>query len=189
MKKGIAIAVLLAAACIVSAQTKDKLDGFWSIPWGSSISTVEGILKDKGCTIFNRGPEYLMAQGRYTNQDVVIALSFFKNQFSDAIVIYKYEINRAFQKYDEMCSLISSKYGEPTSRSRWFKTPYEDGDGYEEQAIKLNKGHVSSTWVFGDGNTISTYIVDNLDVFVDYCNTELDNKSKAARDAKSADDL
>lgn len=49
-------------------------------------------------------------------------------------------------QYDDFKERYTKKYGAPTQSFEFFLDPYERGDGYELQAIKLEKGHYVSYW-------------------------------------------
>lgn len=54
--------------------------------------------------------------------------------------------------YNSMKKNYVEKYGAPSDTYELFLDPYNDGDGYELQAIKLEKGAYSSFWTFTQGS-------------------------------------
>ena len=49
-------------------------------------------------------------------------------------------------RYEDFIEKYTNKYGAPTDNYEFFVSPYERGDGYELQAISLEKGFYSSYW-------------------------------------------
>lgn len=54
-------------------------------------------------------------------------------------------------RYNEYKEKYINKYGKPTDSFAFFSSPYYDGDGYELQAIKIDKGYFSTYWILGLG--------------------------------------
>jgi hypothetical protein len=48
--------------------------------------------------------------------------------------------------YLDLLSILSSKYGEPTSSYESFSNPYYEGDGYEMSAVGLEKVNYLAYW-------------------------------------------
>jgi hypothetical protein len=49
-------------------------------------------------------------------------------------------------EYQEYLDLLTEKYGEPKDKYNFFSTPYDEGDGYELQAVELEKCSYSAFW-------------------------------------------
>ena len=49
-------------------------------------------------------------------------------------------------EYQEYLDLLTEKYGEPKDKFNFFSSPYEEGDGYELQAVELEKCSYSAFW-------------------------------------------
>jgi len=49
-------------------------------------------------------------------------------------------------RYEDYKEKYTQKYGRPTKSYEFFLSPYERGDGYELQAISLEKGYYSTYW-------------------------------------------
>ncbi len=54
--------------------------------------------------------------------------------------------NRIKSDYNEYLDLLIAKYGKPEHTYAFFESPYEDGDGYEMNAVSLEKCHYSAFW-------------------------------------------
>lgn len=59
-------------------------------------------------------------------------------------------------RYEDFKESYTAKYGKPTDSFEFFTDPYERGDGYELQAIKLEKGYYTTYWTL----SVGTIIVD-----------------------------
>jgi hypothetical protein len=58
----------------------------------------------------------------------------------------KSSFNSLLEDYNKYSDILSTKYGNASKKQYFFLSPYEKGDGYELQAIKNDKGFVSSFW-------------------------------------------
>lgn len=66
-----------------------------------------------------------------------------------------------------MVTQFSIKYGSPTSHYEFFKDPYYDGDGYELQALELDKCTYFTIWKLDYGN-ISIQMSSNASLWISY---------------------
>src|ERR687884_1112783 len=170
---------ILFSACNFFAQTTEKtLDGFWGMKFGSSIAECKRIILSKEGAVLDTkhstenklivdGAEF---GGRKT---AFIALLFTDNKLHTAKVYFVPRLeSKVFELYDEIKSEINDKYYVTKNDYRLFKYPYEDGDGYETQAIKLGKASIASFWSFprsdGHKNSISLEINETLIVILSY---------------------
>lgn len=64
-----------------------------------------------------------------------------------------------------MKEILIKKYGELTKDYAFFQSPYREGDGYEEQAIRVGKGHFAAFW---SSQGLGVMISDRLTVRVLY---------------------
>lgn len=54
--------------------------------------------------------------------------------------------------YNSLLNILTEKYGKPDSKYSSFYKPYYEGDGYEMQAVSVEKASFSAYW-FGKENT------------------------------------
>lgn len=73
--------------------------------------------------------------------------------------------------YDDVRNMIIDKYYIGESY-RNFESPYHDGDGYEMQAISLEKGSISTYWTFKN-SMISLYIDKTMSIELSYQDIKL----------------
>jgi len=66
------------------------------------------------------------------------------------VVVYlpKQEYNWSYLKRDfnKMKDAYEQKYGAPIKDYHFFSSPYEEGDGYEMTAVKVEKCHYATFW-------------------------------------------
>ena len=51
-------------------------------------------------------------------------------------------------QYKDYLNILIEKYGEPNNKYSFFSSPYYEGDGYELQAVRLEKCTYSAFWDF-----------------------------------------
>lgn len=77
--------------------------------------------------------------------------------------------NKARETYKRLRDTLRDKYGAPTQTFEYFTRPYYEGDGYEEQAIRLGKGIFSTFWEHKPTKqSIHLQITERLVVSVSY---------------------
>ena len=190
MKKTLFVTLfLISIGFTIFSQDKTSLNGFWGIDWKTSKEKVKAALIEKGCTIGEEDSTAIMATGSFTGKEVVILVRFYKDQLFSAMVVYEYEKNRAIQTYESLVSMLTEKYGKPTDTAMKFLSPYYLGDGFEEQAISVNKAIIYSDWEFSDNNRIKCALGKGLRPAIIYVENELDQLSEKVEKEKSKSDL
>jgi len=101
-----------------------------------------------------------------------VALMNPAGQLVKTIVLIYVDDAKARQEYRAMKDVLTTKYGAPINCFEYFKSPYEEGDGYEEQAIKLSKAVFTCYWgdlshAAGNGS-ISLEITTKLNLRIEY---------------------
>jgi len=119
---------------------------FAKIPWGSSPEKVKEVLGKK-YSLKTEMEGDLLFSGTILGTDATI-YTFFNNDKKLVKVVVSLEPaeGKVIDTYDEIKEILISKYGPPDKVYEFFEDPYKEGDGYEEQAIKLNKGHFACFW-------------------------------------------
>jgi len=158
---------------ICSFVFSESMDGFWGIKFGDSKEKVKQVMNEKKCIVIKEEGDFIIFTGVFTEQNVKINFTFFKNQFYTVSVQYPHDKNMAISKWQENMSLLEQKYGEPDKKIRKFISPYMDGDGFEEQAILNNKGILVGQWNFDGGDTISCFIYNDLDTYIMYSDAQI----------------
>lgn len=73
-------------------------------------------------------------------------------------------------EYNDYVEVFNSKYGKPTNSYSFYEDPYEEGDGFELQAIRNEKATFASYWLF-DNIAYSVRIHKDQNVELNYQNT------------------
>lgn len=58
----------------------------------------------------------------------------------------RYSFSSLKTEYEKYVDVFTTKYGTPTDKYALFKDPYYDGDGYELQAVGVEKAIFTSYW-------------------------------------------
>jgi hypothetical protein len=85
-------------------------------------------------------------------------------RLSKVVVNLQTPDKKAREVYKSLKDTLTKKYGEAENSFEYFNEPYYEGDGYEEQAIKLGKGKFATFWP----NGIYLQISDALTVKITY---------------------
>ncbi len=87
-------------------------------------------------------------------------------------------------RYEDFKESYTAKYGKPADSFEFFIDPYEKGDGYELQAIKLEKGYYTTFWELSAGTIfVGISASNNSDgwvrlVYEDAAGVEIMNREK-----------
>ncbi len=161
------------------------------LSFGMSIAQVKSVMAKKGAIpdikyskrdklIFNKvkvGPK----------MSEFIILLFVDDKLFDVTIFY-YELEGKLQEgFDQIKETIDNKYGVGASY-RKFDSPYNDGDGFEMQAIRLGKGSISSYWNFKNA-TIYLGINESLNIELGYQDAILSEIYFTRKKAKESSDL
>lgn len=188
-RKIICVMIFFYITSLLFADTTDSLSGFWGINWKTSKDETKKQLLLKGCTIDFDEKEILGAKGVFAGKNTLILAKFYNDLLFSAVVFFEKESNKTFSNYDDIVALLTEKYGPPTDSTKYFESPYYWGDGYEEQALKLNKAIVFSDWNFKDGNRIRVALGNLLQPAIIYSNTVIEKQEDAVKREKVKGDL
>lgn len=174
MKKTLIIAFILFAIQAKS-QTKKPIDSFLGVKFGSSAAQVIAGLKLKGATVdqAHSNPTFLVfnnvSLGR--RKASIFYVRLVDNKAYQATFLFDQEIEaKAIDYYNDLVADINDVYG--TGKSyKTFKSPYEDGDGYEITAIKTGKAEYTTYWI--DENAISAEINTDVAIKLTYQDSNL----------------
>lgn len=118
---------------------------FKGIPIDGNVNDFAAGLSKEGFTqIRDLEDNSILLNGRFADFDAVIILQAIPKSKTiwKVLVITKEaytswsSIKADFEKYKE---LYTKKYGKPSNDFHFFSPPYYEGDGYEMQALKLDK--------------------------------------------------
>lgn len=86
----------------------------------------------------------------------------------------------AKSKFNEFVESYTKKYGIPTRSLRSFNSPYYEGDGYEDSAMRLGKVNYASIWTLDEGSIIVTIMNTGATAIMyrDAVNEKLENAER-----------
>lgn len=164
---------------------------FANIPWGSDGETVKKMMIAQGLMFVK-----VDSDGDYAFQGTLAQYPAYawgmmaRGKLVKIAVRLATPDNKAREEYKQMKELLIAKYGSPAGSYEYFDSPYETGDGYEDQAIRLGKGHFFTMWstVTGtDTSSLGLEINERLVVVISYespqWNAEADRRKAAATKA------
>jgi hypothetical protein len=193
MKK-IALALVFVIFSIFIAFS-DDLTGFLNVPWGATKENAKSILMQKGmdpaadlgAVIGYTDIQFAGRKAKY------IYLSFYNNQFDQAIVSWLPETNMAIYRYNSVKNDLISKYGTPDIDIENYTSPYYKGDGYEETALAVKKADITSIWEFDNKSKIVLTLIhiqaSGINLLLSYINEPLYDQSQSKQQASNLDDL
>lgn len=172
------------------AQAHQSLDNFWGIKWDTDIETIKTIIKTKkNCEIEYIDDENIICAGKFGGKEATITFYFHNKKLYKGVVMYPYEINKAIRNYNEIKSNLIEKYGTAQFDIEDFESPYYSGDGYEEQAVLLNKAHFGAKWIFSDANELGILLTNKLKIAVMYINIQVNEKIRKEEHKENMSDF
>lgn len=166
---------------------EDKRPNFADMPFGSSRDEVKKMLSSKGY-VFSKNLKHqdLLFTGEVASVKAQIGVVFNEDgKLVRTVVILLTEDKNAIAKFRSLRESLIKKYGKPKDDTvDVFLSPYEKGDGYAEQAVKLGKG-LFLTQFKGD---VSLYVTEGLAVRIEY-NGVLWEKESERRQNTANEDL
>jgi hypothetical protein len=95
-------------------------------------------------------------------------------------------------EYQSLLSKLNNKYGEPSTSYFSFLSPYEEGDGYEMNAVEFEKTNIVAWWnlMYQDGTESGTIMLElskwkqNKITWENATNVALKEKEQAELDAE-----
>jgi hypothetical protein len=165
------IVVLLLITLLASVATAAPSYKFAGIEWGTPATTLTKVLAEKGFKkiVKDKDGDYTFEGELLGYKALGIAL------MSEDLGVVKIMLrlvtpdNKVRDAYADMKETLSSKYGKPQQTYEFFASPYYDGDGYEEQAIRVGKGHFASFWTNDDTNeSLMVQISEQLTIDITY---------------------
>ena len=147
MKRLITIALILICSFTAVAQEHLKFKG---IPIDGKYDDFSKAMVTAG---FQKYPDldsdnFRAFEGEFMNRDSkIIVYHTEKGLVYRVMVLHEYDSWRKLSSaFDDAAELYTTKYGLPSSKFAFFSEPYENGDGYELQALRKDKCHYLYTW-------------------------------------------
>lgn len=179
MKNLLILLVLLFSQTIYS----QSFDG---VPISGDLQTAVTRFKAKGYTVLRYLDQGVQLKGKVANRNFelfIIVTPKTKKIFK--MTLYLTEASSWTElrsTYFSMLETLTNKYGEPDDSETKFITPYYLGDGYELQAVALEKTDYHAYWFRRDNLTVGVEISKFKQVKVIYENVlmiEIKNKEQA----------
>ena len=119
---------------------------FAGIPWGSDQDTIREKMEAAGFSFMKVDEDGdLHFGGTVLGTPAVVFCVLGQGRLLKVIVSILTPDQKARYMFDEMMGSLVKKYGQGRFLEG-YESPYEKGDGYEDQAIKVGKGHVLCLW-------------------------------------------
>lgn len=169
MKKTILMLAFTLGILSVNAQM------FYDVPVSGHLTTVIKKFSDKGFTYKKKYEDNIVIlTGTYMGSPVELFIfSTPKTKQVHTYVVYL----RKHTKWSDMLAeyvmisrTLTNKYGNPTAELETFLDPYEDGDGYEMQAVQLNKCRYLKSWIGVHKNNLMVSISEYMQIKIHYEN-------------------
>ena len=149
------IIVILIGFLFVTQINAQKLDGFWSIPWKSSLTETKNIMESKGLVSNSTSGNILNYSNiEFAGRTGKLSLYFDRDRFYGSSFRIKPIKNNALKEYLSLKNDLIKKYNKPTMDKEEYLYPYKKGDGYEETAIAGNSTNIDCSWWFDDSSAI-----------------------------------
>lgn len=181
------IFLLLISMSVVFAKenfTGTPVTSFQGIEWKAGQEQIERWALDRNAKFIDASSKYngvmttLIYKGTYGDEQAEYRFTLYKGQFYQ-VNIYCESISESvlLDRWQKFKQLLSQKYGNPSYDFYFFKSPYYNGDGYELQAIRLNKGTAKTYWnrPIGDGDNaiVSCEVTPMMSLRVTYQHVEI----------------
>ena len=148
----------------ISAFARGDAPIFADLKWGASTASVRSQLAAKGFDTEIDSDGDVKFKGKLIGYSAVGWAVIVSNRLLKVQVNILTPDSKAKQAYSEMKEVLNGKYGSPTSKYEFFTKPYYEGDGYEEQALRLGKATFALFW----GDALSMEITEKLTVQLTY---------------------
>ena len=181
-------------------QPEKVLTGFQGVNWGDSVAVARKKMSArkefKFAPSMSNSTLSFYTGGKLGGEDIsLIGFGFSNEGFFKATTFFEPSQGGALQQYKNVQALLKRKYGEPVENERKFMSPYYEGDGYEEQAIRAGKGLIFSIWSFPNKEEDDDLVLsvdgsgDELSVRLIYQNGARQKRQTERADKQNAEDF
>ena len=164
----VAVLILPGAFC----QAAPAIDGYQQLKWGAPENAVRAFAAASGWIADSveesHGTRLLFYEGTYEGHRSIIACKLYNGKFYELGVVYAGQQRSGLADWQAMTAQLTQRYGPPHRRFYTFDPPYRDGDGYEDEAVRLGKGRVMAVWMDADKNTVLCELTPALLIKVVY---------------------
>lgn len=171
MKNIIFILFLLFTSITANAQQAIFAD----LKWGSTRTEVTKQLPSKGFPSIKTDEDGdLQFEGMLLGQKTIGFAIFTKQGLQKVQLTMLTPDHKVISIYRDLKKTLINKYGTPSNTYEYFKKPYYEGDGYEEQALRLGKARFSAFW----NKDMYIEITEKLNIRITYESENWDDESK-----------
>jgi len=159
-----------------SSKSKDTSIYFNGVKVDGKITQFVEKLKLKGFTVSKTITNGYVMSGKFLGKP--IELYVFSTPTSklvthvDAYFPKQTEWYTIKNEYETLKEKVTGIYGNPYEDFAFFSSPYYEGDGYEESAVKIGKCVFSSYWSNSNFWSIAVTIEDYMQVSISYENSK-----------------
>jgi len=185
--KRLFIVVLLLSVCMLTYAGEHL--GFLNYTIDGPLSSFVTQLAADGYYIVDQSDTKAVLQGPYQdfNRCTITVLATTKSRIVWKVVVefpHQMSWKSVLPRYEEYKSKYIDLYGQPTNSFDFFTAPYFLGDGYEIQAVSMDKCHYFTLWQLEKGdfyvqiaasNSIEAYVEVG---FEDKLNSALHDKEE-----------
>jgi hypothetical protein len=157
---------------------------FRGIPIDGNVSDFVSKMKGIGYTLDEVDGDITIMNGKFTGKDASIyIISSPKTKIVCRVTVY-FEKQTSWSSikslYENYKELLEQKYKVKPKAYEYFKKPYEEGDGYEMQAVRLDKCVFSSFYETPQGYiALSISKTERISIaYEDEINIEIRSKEK-----------
>lgn len=164
--------LLIAIAILFSISASSQ--SFDGVPISGDLPTAVAKYKAKGYLVSKYFEQGVKLTGRVANRDIelfIMTTPKSKKIFKMTVYFDKevswYGMNST---YNAILDMLKNKYGTPDEEITKFITPYYLGDGYELQAVELEKADYHAYWFRRDNLTVGVEMSKFKQVKITYEN-------------------
>lgn len=163
MRKYLLFIVALFLSTATFAQDNNLFDeghlSFKGLPLSGSLDDYVSNLVSQGYVLKQSQSSGALLKGSFASEsDCTIVVLTTKRTHQVYCVAVSFEKKTTWSslksQYRDYQSMLSAKYGEPSKKIERFYNPYYEGDGYELQALRLDKCSYTSFFDVSNGSVM-----------------------------------
>lgn len=141
--------LMLLVFSTLSAYAAPPIDGFISVPWGSSREQVQKAMEERGFTLLEQRDDGFSDtyQGTFTGQPAQLRFIYEKNVFYKGEAAFLHVRDKDYYAvkayYTELKGLLTAKYGPPVERSSIGSQPLSYSKWEDLPATTSHPGQVT----------------------------------------------
>lgn len=187
------VALLMLFATLLPLNAQEHMM-FMKVPIDGTITEFASKMKAKGFVQTEADRNIIIMEGEFMGKEseiYIVGTSKTKTVWKVAVWFDRRYTSWYSLKsdYTDIVDSYTGKYGVPTKKYHFFSSPYYEGDGYEMQAVKLDKCGYASFWDDIEGGNIMVSIEKYAQIKVSYQDRQNTRKGEAEKEAQINDDI